>query len=50
MGKKNYYILEDKIKIRDKYLTKNIRYLGTAKKLLKDLEELDKYRHKKPLT
>ncbi len=41
-----YYIIEDKIKVGDKYKTKNIRYLGTAKKLLKDLEELDKIREK----
>ena len=40
--KKRYYILEDRIKVNGKYITKNIRYLGTAKKLLSDLEKLDK--------
>ncbi len=45
--KKYYYILEDRIKIDGKYTTKNIRYLGTAEKLLKDLQELDTHRKKK---
>ena len=41
---KRYYILEDRVKVKGKYVTKNIRYLGTAKKILMDLEELDKLR------
>ena len=48
IGKGNYYILEDRVKKAGKYLTINIRYIGTAKKLLEDLKELDKYRRKKP--
>ena len=45
---KPYYILEDRLKIGKKYITKNIRYLGTASKLLADLEELDDLRHNDP--
>lgn len=41
---KKYYIIEDRIKIKGKYLTVNVRYLGTTKKLLTDLKELDKLR------
>ncbi len=44
----NYYILEDRIKRGKRYITINIRYLGTAKKVFNDLQELDKYRQKKP--
>ena len=47
IGHKNYYILEDRIKENKKYTTKNIRYLGTAQKLLDDLKELDKHREQK---
>ena len=47
-SKKKYYIIEDRIKAKGKYITKNIRYIGTAQKLLSDLEELDKYRRKNP--
>ncbi len=43
---KTYYVLEDKIQINKKSKTKNIRYLGTAKKLLADLKKLDKFREK----
>ncbi len=43
-GKKYYYIIEDRIKINGKYITKNIRYLGTAQKLLQNLKELDELR------
>ena len=43
-GKKKYYVLEDRIKINGKYITKNIRYLGTAEKILENLQELDKLR------
>jgi hypothetical protein len=51
-GKDKYYIIENRIKINNKLITKNIRYLGTAKKILSDYEELDKLRnkHKKTLT
>lgn len=50
-GKHTYYVLEDRIKIKEKYITKNIRYLGTAQKILNDLKELDKRRqNKKTLT
>lgn len=45
---KNYYIIEDRPKVKNKYITTNIRYLGTAKKLLSDLKELDKLRKRKP--
>lgn len=45
-GKDKYYVLEDRIKVNWKLITKNIRYLGTAKKILSDLEELDKFRNK----
>ena len=48
IGKWKYYILEDRIKKGNKYMTINIRYLGTPKKLLEDLKELDKHRLKKP--
>ena len=49
-GKRKYYVLEDRIKINGKYITKNIRYLGTAEKILGNLQELDKLRKrsKKP--
>ncbi len=46
-GKDRYYVLEDRIKINGKLITKNIRYLGTAKRILSDLEELDKLRNKR---
>ena len=46
-GKDKYYVLEDRIKVNGKLVTKNIRYLGTAKKLLSNLQELDKLRKKK---
>jgi len=45
-GKDRYYILEDRIKVNGKLVTKNIRYLGTAKKILCDLEELDELKNK----
>lgn len=50
--RKKYYVLEDRIKVNGKYTTKNVRYLGTAKKLLSNLQELDRLRKtkKKPLT
>lgn len=47
-GKNRYYVIEDRIKVGKKLVTKNIRYLGTAKKLLEDLEKLDEL--KKSLT
>lgn len=47
-GERKYYIIEDRVKINGKYITKNIKYLGTAEKLLKDLEELDKLCKKIP--
>ena len=46
-GKDKYYVLEDRIKINGKLVTKNIRYLGTAKRILSDLEELDKLRNQR---
>ena len=46
-GKDRYYVLEDRIKVDGKIVTKNIRYLGTAKKILGDLQELDQLREKK---
>lgn len=48
LGKKrSYYVIEDRIKIGGRYVTKNIRYLGTAEKVLRDLQELDKLKKKK---
>lgn len=47
-SRKRYYVIEDRIKVKGKYITKNIRYIGTAQKLLNDLEELDKHRWKNP--
>lgn len=47
-SKKKYYVIEDRIKVKGKYITKNIRYIGTAQKLLSDLKELDEYRRKNP--
>lgn len=47
-GKKRYYVIEDRVKEKGTYITRNIRYIGTAEKLLEDLNELDKYRKKKP--
>lgn len=48
LGKKrSYYVLEDRVKIKGKYVTKNIRYLGTAEKVLLDLRELDKLKKKR---
>ena len=41
-GKRKYYVLENRIKVNGKYITKNIRYLGTAEKILENLQELDK--------
>jgi len=49
-GKRRYYIIEDRIKKKGKYITINIRYLGTTKKLLADLKELDSLRKEKSLT
>lgn len=46
IGKNKYYILEDRIKEKEAYVTKNIRYLGTAQKILTDLQELDKLQKK----
>lgn len=45
---KKYYVIEDRIKEKGKYITKNIRYIGTAQKLLSDLKELGEYRRKNP--
>lgn len=47
IGKNKYYILEDRIKEKEQYITKNIRYLGTAQKILQNLKELDKLKQKK---
>lgn len=46
-GKDRYYVIEDRIKENGKLITKNIRYLGTTKKILSDLEELDAFRNNK---
>ena len=48
IGKHNYYIIEDRIKKEGKYLTVNVRYLGTAKRLLNQLRQLDEIKHKTP--
>lgn len=47
-SKKRYYVIEDRIKVKGKYITKNIRYIGAAQKLLDDLGELDQFRRKNP--
>ncbi len=48
LGKKrSYYIIEDRVKIEGRYVTKNIRYLGAAEKVLLDLQELDKLKKRK---
>ena len=47
-SKKKYYVIEDRVKVKGKYVTKNIRYIGIAQKLLSDLKELDKYRRENP--
>lgn len=48
LGKKrSYYVIEDRVKIEGGYITKNIRYLGTAEKVLLKLQELDKLKKKK---
>jgi len=44
---RKYYIMEERVKERGVYITRNIRYIGTANRLLSDLIELDKYRKKK---
>lgn len=44
---KKYYVMEDRVKEKGVYITRNIRYIGTANRLLGDLRELDKYRKKK---
>ena len=44
--KDRYYVIEDRINVDGKLITKNIRYLGTAKKVLIDLNDLDKFRNK----
>jgi hypothetical protein len=43
---KTYYIIEDKVKEGSRSKTKSLRYLGSARKILEDLEELDKLRDK----
>lgn len=45
--KRKYYVIEDRVKIRGRYITKNIRYLGTAEKLLNDLLELERLKKRK---
>ena len=47
-SRKKYYVIEDRVKVKGKYITKNVRYIGTAQKLLNDLKELDKYRRQNP--
>lgn len=47
-SRKKYYVIEDRVKVKGKYITKNVRYIGTAQKLLNDLKELDKYRRENP--
>lgn len=45
-GKTYYWIVESK-RIKEKVIQKPIRYIGTAKKLLEQLEILDKLVDKK---
>jgi len=42
-GRKIYYYIVEGIRIKDKVQQKVIRYIGTAKNLLKNLELLDKF-------
>jgi hypothetical protein len=44
---RKYYIIEDRVKVKGAYVTQNVRYLGTANRLLSDLKELDKYKGRK---
>lgn len=46
-GEDKYYVLEDRVKVNGKLVTKNIRYLGTAERILRNLQELDKLRNKR---
>lgn len=48
IGNSKYYVIEDRIIKNKRYITKNIRYIGTAKRLLLDLNELDRHRLQKP--
>lgn len=41
-----YYYLEKQEKIGGKFKTKTVRYLGTAKKILKTYKELDELKKK----
>lgn len=46
-GKDRYYVLEDRIRVNGKLITKNIRYLGTAERIFQDMQELDRLRNKR---
>ncbi|MBU1643658.1 MAG: hypothetical protein KJ598_00705 [Nanoarchaeota archaeon] len=46
IGNGSYYIIEDRIKVNGKLKTINVRYLGTAKNLLANLEKLDELENK----
>ncbi len=48
MGKYNCYVIEDRIKKGHKDLTINVGYLGTAKRLLHQLQQLDKLKTENP--
>jgi len=44
----NTNLFVNKVNRKGRYITRNIRYIGTAEKLLEDLNELDKLRRQKP--
>ena len=46
IGNGSYYIIEDRTKVKGKYKTVNLKYIGTAKKLLADLKKLDELKNK----
>ena len=46
IGNGSYYIIEDRKKVNGKLKTINVRYLGTVKKILANLEKLDKLENK----
>jgi hypothetical protein len=46
-GSRTYYWIVECERVKDKVIQKPIRYIGSAEKLLEQLEMLDKLLHKK---
>lgn len=46
-GSRTYYWIVECVRVKDKVIQKPIRYIGSAEKLLKQLEMLDKLLKKK---